>query len=91
MSRVNCHIGRVALADFFFLLSLQKAHWYLIIMPTKIDDDYDLLCSTFPPLSYMLSLEEQLVRKLLLDCRLLKQNARGKRECAGFAHTPIMR
>jgi hypothetical protein len=62
MSGVNCHIGRVALADFFFSLSLQKAHWYLIIMPTKKDDDdYDLLRSTFPPLSYLLNLEEHLV------------------------------
>jgi hypothetical protein len=47
-------------------------------MPTEIDDDYDLLRSTFPPLSYLLNLEEHLVQKLLLECRLLKQKAQAK-------------
>ncbi len=30
--------------NFFPSLSMQKAHWYLIIFPTDIDDEYDLLC-----------------------------------------------
>ena len=77
-SLVNCHIGRAALTNFFFSLSSQKAHWYLIILPTEIDDDYNLLRSTFPPLSYLLNLEEQLVRKVLLESRLLKRNSRAK-------------
>jgi len=47
-------------------------------LPTEIDDDYNLLRSTFPPLSYLLNLEEQLVRKVLLESRLLKRNSRAK-------------
>ncbi len=77
MSSADCRIGREALANFFFSLSTQKAHWYLIILPTDSGSDLDLLHSTFPSLSYLLNLDEVFFRKVLLECSLLKKNSRA--------------
>jgi hypothetical protein len=63
---------------FFFSVSSQKAHWYLIILPTNTNNVCNELRSIFPPLSYLLNIEEQLLRAVLLRCNLLKWNAKGK-------------
>jgi hypothetical protein len=57
MSSWNYRTGRQALTDFFFELSMQKAYWYLLILPTASDEITDRICATFLPLSRLLNLE----------------------------------
>jgi hypothetical protein len=67
-------------------VSSQKAHWYLIILPTNTNNDCNELCSIFPPLSYLLNIEEHVLRGVLIECKLLKRNAKGK----GHGHVTLL-
>ena len=53
--------GRDAVADFLRALEQQKAHWYSIIL-TSIPDDLDYCHrATFPSLSHLMSINEEII------------------------------
>ncbi len=64
--------GRLALAKFFQGLLSSKAHWYRIIPPRPEDPHCDLIRATFPSLSDLLSLEDGLFNRLLVELGLAK-------------------
>ena len=64
--------GRLALAKFFQGLLSSKAHWYRIIPPRPEDPHCDLIRTTFPSLSDLLSLEDGLFNRLLVELGLAK-------------------
>jgi hypothetical protein len=56
-------IGHRALADFFLVMSLQKAHRYNIIGPSKSDPLSNDINRIFPPISSLLNIEATGSRK----------------------------
>ncbi len=60
------------MAKFFQGLLSSKAHWYRIIPPRPEDPHCDLIRTTFPSLSDLLSLEDGLFNRLLVELGLAK-------------------
>ncbi len=63
-------IGRSALAEFLHNLSPSKAHWYTIIPPCVEEHNSCFICSVFPSLSDLLSLDDSIWKALLVHLGL---------------------
>ena len=57
--------GRDAVADFLQALEQQKAHWYSIILTAIPDDLDDCHRATFPSLSRLSNIDEDIIRGVL--------------------------
>jgi hypothetical protein len=68
--RNNVMVGRTALAEFLQRLTPSKAHWYAIIQADPGEEIISFMHSTFPSLSELLSLDDQIWRDLLVDLGL---------------------
>jgi hypothetical protein len=62
--------GRLALAKKFQGLLSCKAHWYRIIAPSSDEPNCGMICSTFPSLSELVSLEDGLFNQVLVELGL---------------------
>jgi hypothetical protein len=65
-------VGRQAFASFFCAMVQFKAHWYAIVLPSTPSDYDDLHHAVFPALSKLTSIEEQVMREVLLHCKLVQ-------------------
>jgi hypothetical protein len=70
MTEPPCISGRHAIAIFFHALMTSKAHWYRILTPSSEEPHFDLVCSTFPSLSDLLSLDDEYTNRLLVQLGL---------------------
>jgi hypothetical protein len=59
-------IGRSGLAEFLHNLMPSKAHWYTIIPPHVDEHNSCVICSVFPSLSGLLSLDDSIWLALLV-------------------------
>jgi len=66
-------IGHRALADFFLAMSLQKAHRYNIIGPSKSDPLSNDIKRIFPPISSLLNIEATIMNRVLEKSSLCRR------------------
>jgi hypothetical protein len=65
-------IGRQAFASFFHAMVQYKAHWYAIVLPGTPNNYDDLHHAVFPLLSKLTTIEEGMMREVLLHCKLVQ-------------------
>ena len=70
------NIGRQALADFFRAMVAHRAHWYSILIPEDETYSTSRLCSVFPPLSSLLSIDGGIMKQVFKVCGLLYTRGR---------------
>ena len=63
--------GRQALGNFFRAMQPERAHWYSIIMSNQVTGcDNNNHYSVFPPLSKLSSIQEDILKQVLVHCGL---------------------
>jgi hypothetical protein len=62
--------GRQALGACFHAMQPEHAHWSSIIISKQATANDDKFYSTFPPLSKLTSIQEQIFRQVLFRCGL---------------------
>jgi hypothetical protein len=73
----NYHLGREVLKNFFRASSQQKAFWYLAVLPTNYHHMDNRVSVHFPSLSQLMNIEEDTLRKVLMECKLVQKNSKA--------------
>ncbi len=60
-----------------------KAHWYAIVLPSTPSNYDDLHHAVFPALSKLTSIEERVMREVLLHCKLVQYRR-------GIGYSPLL-
>jgi len=74
------------LAKFFQGLLSSKAHWYWIKAAKSDEPRCDLICSTFPLLSYILSFEDKVFNQVLVELGLASYRRGDSGMCSQNVH-----
>jgi hypothetical protein len=61
------------LAEFFDVIGSQNAHWYQVFYPSKGNENYPLIQSTFPSLASLMKMEIIFVWELLIEVGLVRK------------------